>query len=91
LHEMLTTQCGTMVHRGPDASGEWRSADGRVALGHRRLAIIDLSEGGSQPMEAGQGTIQIVLNGSVTGSVRRATPKCCSRRTVSGASIAFGI
>jgi asparagine synthase (glutamine-hydrolysing) len=65
LHEMLTTQCGTMVHRGPDASGEWRSADGRVALGHRRLAIIDLSEGGSQPMEAGQGTIQIVLNGEI--------------------------
>lgn len=40
----------SMRKRGPDGSGEWFSADGRVALGHRRLAIIDLSPRGSQPM-----------------------------------------
>jgi asparagine synthase (glutamine-hydrolysing) len=35
---------------GPDGHGEWFSNDGRVDLGHRRLAIIDLSEGGTQPV-----------------------------------------
>ncbi len=39
-----------MVARGPDAAGLWLSDDGRVGFGHRRLAIIDLSEGGAQPM-----------------------------------------
>ncbi|MDA0239277.1 MAG: asparagine synthase (glutamine-hydrolyzing) [Proteobacteria bacterium] len=42
-----------MAHRGPDDSGIWKSPDGRVALGHRRLAIIDTSDGGHQPMIAG--------------------------------------
>ncbi len=39
-----------MAARGPDGAGEWISADGRVGFGHRRLAIIDLSPGGAQPM-----------------------------------------
>lgn len=39
-----------MTARGPDAAGLWLSDDGRVGFGHRRLAIIDLSEGGAQPM-----------------------------------------
>ena len=39
-----------MHNRGPDGSGEWFSTDGHVGLGHRRLAIIDLSDAGKQPM-----------------------------------------
>ncbi len=39
------------AHRGPDDSGLWRAPDGRTVLGHRRLSIIDVSEGGHQPME----------------------------------------
>jgi len=39
-----------MNRRGPDAAGEWISADGRLGLAHRRLAIIDLSADGGQPM-----------------------------------------
>ena len=39
-----------MSARGPDGHGEWFSNDGRVDLGHRRLDIIDLSEGGTQPV-----------------------------------------
>jgi asparagine synthase (glutamine-hydrolysing) len=39
------------AHRGPDDSGLWRAPDGRAVLGHRRLSIIDISEGGHQPME----------------------------------------
>jgi asparagine synthase (glutamine-hydrolysing) len=63
--DVLTAQCGTMRHRGPDATGEWRSADRKVLLGHRRLSIIDLSEAGSQPMSDGEGSLQIVLNGEI--------------------------
>ena len=63
--DAFTAQCGTMRHRGPDASGEWRSADRRVALGHRRLSIIDLSEAGSQPMSDETGHLQITFNGEI--------------------------
>lgn len=62
---LLALQCGVLRHRGPDGSGEWRSADRRVALGHRRLSIIDLSSAGSQPMTDDGGTVEIVLNGEI--------------------------
>src|SRR3954470_12696273 len=50
-------------HRGPDASGEW--SDGLCALGHRRLAIIDLSEAGRQPLGNEDGTVWITFNGEI--------------------------
>src|SRR5438874_7179964 len=50
-------------HRGPDADGAW--SDGFCALGHRRLAIIDLSEAGRQPMTNAAGTLQITFNGEI--------------------------
>ena len=43
----LIRMCERMRHRGPDGSGLWAEEDGSVALGHRRLAIVDLSETGS--------------------------------------------
>jgi asparagine synthase (glutamine-hydrolysing) len=52
-----------MAARGPDGAGEWYSPDGRIALGHRRLAIIDLSEQGSQPMTDGNSVV--VFNGEI--------------------------
>lgn len=54
-----------MVHRGPDAEGEWWSADGRVGLAHRRLAIIDLTDSGLQPMHSVEGGLSIVFNGEI--------------------------
>jgi asparagine synthase (glutamine-hydrolysing) len=51
------------AHRGPDDSGLWRALDGRAVLGHRRLSIIDVSEGGHQPMELG-GCV-ITYNGEI--------------------------
>jgi asparagine synthase (glutamine-hydrolysing) len=53
------------VHRGPDDEGLWLSADGRVALGQRRLAIIDLSPAGHQPMANEDGSIWLTYNGEI--------------------------
>src|SRR5213080_4492976 len=50
-------------HRGPDAHGFW--ADDHCALGHRRLAIIDLSEAGRQPLSNEDGTVWITFNGEI--------------------------
>jgi len=52
-----------MRARGPDGAGTWISTDGRVGLAHRRLAIIDLSERGAQPMHAGD--LSITFNGEI--------------------------
>jgi len=54
-----------MAARGPDGSGLWLSEDGKTGLGHLRLAIIDLSEGGAQPMHAGDGRLTITFNGEI--------------------------
>ena len=61
----LNRMCERMRHRGPDGSGLWAEADGSVALGHRRLAIIDLSETGAQPMQSGSGRYVISFNGEI--------------------------
>lgn len=52
-------------HRGPDASGVWVAADGAVGLGHRRLAIIDLSPRGRQPMATVSENSWITFNGEI--------------------------
>ena len=54
-----------MLHRGPDDAGEWWSADGCVGLGHRRLAILDLTPAAHQPMEDASGELCIVFNGEI--------------------------
>jgi asparagine synthase (glutamine-hydrolysing) len=61
-HEVLI-MTDAMVHRGPDASGVW--SDGICSLGHRRLAIIDLSEAGRQPMSDAGGDLWITFNGEI--------------------------
>jgi asparagine synthase (glutamine-hydrolysing) len=52
-----------MTPRGPDGSGLWASSNGRVQLAHRRLAILDLSEHGAQPMADAGGRYLITFNG----------------------------
>src|SRR5262249_7155075 len=54
-----------LSHRGPDGHREWRSVDGRVWLGHNRLAILDLSSAGAQPMVDPLTGNAIVFNGEI--------------------------
>ena len=63
--EQLCRICDRMSCRGPDGAGLWMNADQRTALGHRRLAIIDLSDRGSQPMLNADGTLAITFNGEI--------------------------
>ena len=55
----------TLRHRGPDGGGMWVEAEGGVVLGQRRLAIIDLSPGGAQPMHSADRRYVITFNGEI--------------------------
>jgi asparagine synthase (glutamine-hydrolysing) len=66
---LVATMRDRMAHRGPDGAGDWASDDGRVVLGHRRLAIVDLSAAADQPMPNEDGTLQLVFNGEIYNHV----------------------
>ena len=61
----LARMTDAMVSRGPDGNGEWISTDGRAGFAHRRLSIIDLSDGGAQPMLLDHGRLAITYNGEI--------------------------
>src|SRR5690242_6793851 len=63
--EQLNRICQRMSCRGPDGAGLWIDGARRVALGHRRLAIIDLSEAGRQPMADPTRSYLISFNGEI--------------------------
>lgn len=58
-----------IAHRGPDGEGTWWDATGRVGFGHRRLAIVDLSPMGTQPMQVTDGSLTVILNGEIYNHV----------------------
>src|SRR5580765_7919093 len=65
LTRVVRRMCEAVAHRGPDDAGEWIDAESGLALGFRRLAIIDLSPAGHQPMVSASGRYVVTLNGEV--------------------------
>lgn len=65
LERLARSMAATMAHRGPDDSGSWLDPSGRVALGHRRLSIIDVSTHGHQPMLSADARKAIAFNGEL--------------------------
>ena len=61
----VRSMCSAIVHRGPDDAGEWIDDHSGVALGFRRLAVIDLSPAGHQPMVSDSGRFIATLNGEI--------------------------
>lgn len=62
---VLASSRQKMKHRGPDSQGFWEDPQAQIGLGHVRLAIIDLSQAGHQPMQSACGRYVVVLNGEI--------------------------
>lgn len=65
LWEKTRRMIDALAHRGPDDDGVWTDATAGVALGHRRLSVLDLSPGGHQPMMSACGRYVIAFNGEI--------------------------
>ena len=78
-----------MLHRGPDDGGKYISKDKRVALGHRRLSIVDLSKNGAQPFISGSGRSVMVYNGEIynAADIRKDLEKEISFRSTSDTEV----
>ena len=62
---IVTNMMDSMVHRGPDDGGYWIDSAQGLVLGHRRLAILDLTQSGSQPKGSRSGRFTVVFNGEI--------------------------
>jgi asparagine synthase (glutamine-hydrolysing) len=65
LEDVVRAMTASLVHRGPDDDGVWLNAEADIALGHRRLSILDLSPEGHQPMMSEDGRYVMVFNGEI--------------------------
>ncbi len=62
---LLARMAGRLRHRGPDASGVWCDAEAGFGVAHRRLAVVDLSQAGAQPMHSPSGRYVLAYNGEI--------------------------
>lgn len=69
----LPTMMAAIAHRGPDSDGEWTDAEAGIALGHLRLAIVDLTEAGHQPMISPSGRYVLAFNGEIYNHTKMRT------------------
>ena len=65
MQAIATQMSNTLLHRGPDDGGTWVNPEAGIALGHRRLAIVDLSPEGHQPMVSANARYAIAFNGEI--------------------------
>ena len=65
MEEVVSSMNSTLTHRGPDDKGLWIDNDEGIALGHRRLSILDLSAAGHQPMHSLSDRFTMVFNGEI--------------------------
>ncbi len=65
LHDTVSRMNAALHHRGPDGGDVWCDTENGLALGQRRLAIIDLSDAGKQPMHSANGRYVMVYNGEI--------------------------
>ena len=65
LEAAVARMAATLVHRGPDDAGRWTDAEGGIALGFRRLSVLDVSVAGRQPMLSADGRYACVFNGEI--------------------------
>ena len=63
--QCLQSMTDSIIYRGPDSQGFWYDLDDQIALGHRRLAILDLSESGHQPMLSNDDRYVMAFNGEI--------------------------
>jgi asparagine synthase (glutamine-hydrolysing) len=64
-HNDVMFMSDLLAHRGPDDEGSWLDADVGIAFSHRRLAVVDLSQAGHQPMHSACGRYVIAFNGEI--------------------------
>src|SRR5438045_3529572 len=78
LARVVRAMRDTLAHRGPDDTGEWVDAEAGAAFGFRRLAIIDVSPAGHQPMTSASGRYAAMLNGEIYNfeELRRELREC---------------
>jgi asparagine synthase (glutamine-hydrolysing) len=65
LEGAVAAMTSRLVHRGPDDEGTWVQGEQGIALGFRRLSILDVSRAGHQPMTSGPGRYTVVFNGEI--------------------------
>lgn len=66
--ETLGRMSDTLITRGPDSAGDWSDPKQRISLAHRRLAVVDLSDAGHQPMSSSSGRYVMTYNGEIYNS-----------------------